>query len=199
MLEDDAMDHNDVEIIPGYMTRLKDTMDSFFSEKENENKLKKLIALLKECNTNKKTIYIIGNGGSSAIAEHAAIDFTKNAGLRAVSFSGIPLLTTYANDFGYENMFLKCIENHGLEDDVIIAISGSGTSANIINACKKAIEMRMKIVTLTGFERDNPLRKIGDINFWVNSKAFGYLEIIHGIILHYANDSIVGNEIYMIR
>jgi D-sedoheptulose 7-phosphate isomerase len=72
-------------------------------------------------------------------------------------------------------------------------------SKNIITACAQARKANMHIITLSGFNPDNDLRRVGDINFWVDSKAFGYLEILHGLILHWINDSIVGSEEYMIR
>ena len=128
-----------------------------------------------------------------------AIDFTKNAGLRALSLTGSPTITTFANDFGYENMFQKALEHYCKKGDVIIAISGTGTSKNILNACEYASKSNMQVISFSGFEKDNPLIKKGDINFWVESKAFGFLEITHNLLLHYICDAIIGKSEYMIR
>ena len=174
------------------------TISDFLKYKKNKVNLNKSVDLLKSTkNINK--IFIIGNGGSASIAEHLSIDFTKNAGLNAISFSSASTVTTFANDFGYENLFEKGLEHYSCHGDILIAISGTGTSKNIIKACKFARDNKMKIITLSGFSQNNPLSKLGDINFWVDSKAFGYLEIIHTLILHYINDTIIGSAEYMIR
>lgn len=186
-------------LIDGYYDRLDQVARAFFSDQKNIEGMNRCVELLKSTKQNNSAIYIIGNGGSAAIAEHAAIDFTKNAGLKALAISGSPMLTTFSNDYGYENVFKKAIEIFSNEDDVLIAISSSGCSENILNACKTARMKGLKIITLSGFEPNNPLRQLGDVNFWVDSNAFGFLEILHGLIIHYINDSIIGSEVYMIR
>ena len=186
-------------LIDGYYDKFDRIASSFFSNKENIESANECIKLLKSTKDNNSTIYIIGNGGSAAVAEHTAIDFTKNAGLKALAASGSPMLTTFSNDYGYDNVFKKFIELFTNEEDVLIAISSSGSSKNIINACREAKKRGLKVITLSGFKEDNPLRKLGDIDFWVSSKAFGYLEILHGLILHWMVDSIIGSEVYMIR
>jgi len=185
-------------VIEGYCERYVNLAKQFFNA-ENIKDIEKCIKILKNTNGSGSVIYFIGNGGSAAIAEHAAIDLTKNAGLKALAVSGSPMLTTFSNDYGYENVFKKAIEAFGKKGDILIAISSSGKSKNIINASKIAKKKGMQIITLSGFEAGNPLKKMGDINFWVNSKAFGFVEILHGFILHCINDSIIGSEIYMIR
>ena len=182
-----------------YFTNLKDTFNEFLGNSRNIECLNEAVKILENTRISNKTIYIIGNGGSSSIAEHIAIELTKNAGLRAMAFSGSPLLTTFSNDFGYDRVFQKAIEHFANEKDVLIAISGTGTSKNILNACLAAKKKNMEIITLSGFGINNPLRKVGDINFWVDSKAFGYIEMIHTIILHYCIDAIIGSAEYMIR
>ena len=169
------------------------------SEAENSANQNKTVELLESTKNTRSAIYLVGNGGSSAIAEHMAIDLTKNAALRAVAISGSPMLTTFANDYGYEKVFQKALESYADKGDVLIAISSSGNSMNILNACEAARKKEMKIITFSGFESDNLLRKKGDLNFWVDSKAFGYVEIIHNLLLHYINDAIIGSAEYIIR
>lgn len=181
-----------------YFDDFKLTISSFLKSEKNKDNLNKSVTLLKSTK-NKNKIFIIGNGGSASVAEHFAIDFTKNAGLNASSFSSASTVTTYANDFGYENLFKKGLEHYSTKGDILIAISGTGTSKNILKACKFARENNMKIITLSGFVSNNPLSNLGDINFWVDSKAFGFLEIIHSLLLHYINDAIIGSAEYMIR
>jgi len=143
-------------------------------------------------------ILLIGNGGSAAIAEHMSIDLTKNAGLRAITISSSPAITTFANDYGYDRVFQKGVEHYGCKDDVLVAISSSGVSKNILNACEEALRKQMAVITFSGFEQNNPLCTMGDINFWIDAKAFGYVEIIHNLLLHCINDMIVGKTEYKI-
>ncbi len=192
-----AQDNN--SLIDGYYDRFSQLSQSFFNDEKNIEDMNEVMRILKRAKENRSTIYIIGNGGSAAVAEHTAIDLTKNAGIRAMAISGSPMLTTFSNDYGYEKVFQKAIESFAEEGDVLVAVSSSGTSKNILNACKVARKKRLKIITLSGFKETNPLRALGDINLWVGSEAFGYLEILHGLILHYIIDSIIGSEIYMIR
>ena len=187
------------KLIEGYYTKFESLARQFFSEPKNIEGMNRSTQMLKATKKNKATIYVIGNGGSAAIAEHTAIDFTKNAGLKSLAISGSPMLTTFSNDYGYENVFKKAIEHFSEKGDILIAVSSSGASKNILNAYKTARKKGMEIITFSGFKEDNPLRSLGDINFWVDSKAFGFLEVLHGLILHYINDSIIGSEIYMIR
>ena len=168
-------------------------------DKTNQKALVAAIALVKATRTRKKKIILVGNGGSSAIAEHMAIDLTKNAGLRAIAISGTPMLTTFANDFGYDKVYQKGVEAFGDAGDVLIAISSGGTSRNILNAVAAARARKMKVITLSGFDADNPLRKTGDVNLWVSSRAFGYVEMVHNLLIHYINDAIIGKAEYMIR
>ena len=182
-----------------YFRDYEKVASAFLNDNGNRKNLHKAIRLLKDAKKSRVCVYLIGNGGSSAIAEHMAIDLTKNAGLRAMAFSGSPLLTTLSNDYGYERVFQKAIELLADKNSVLIAISSSGASKNILNACRAAREKGMKIITFSGFDSGNTLRKEGDINFWVDSRAFGYVELLHNLLLHYINDAIIGSVEYMIR
>lgn len=187
------------KFLEDYFVEYKKTIDSFLTSEENKEKLNEVMQFLKKTKEDNSVIYLIGNGGSSAIAEHMAIDLTKNAGLRALAISGSPMLTTFSNDYGYNKVFQKAIESFANKGDVLIAISSGGTSKNILNACRAAKKIGMKVITFSGFDSDNPLRKKGDINFWVDSRAFGYIEMIHNLLIHYINDAIIGKVEYMIR
>ena len=114
---------------------------------------------------------MVGNGGSASIASHLAVDFTKAAGVRSITFNESSLLTCFGNDYGYQNWVKKALEFYADKQDLIILISSSGNSKNIINGAKKAKEMNCKLVTFSGFSEDNGLNNLGDLNFWVNSKC----------------------------
>lgn len=143
-----------------------------------------------------KTI-VIGNGGSAAMASHVAVDLTKNAKIRCINFNESDLITCFANDYGYEKWVEQAINFYGDIDDVLIAISSSGTSRNIINGCLAAKNKSFsKIITLSGLNPDNELRKLGDINLWVNSMAYNHVENIHQLWLLTVVDLIIGKAEY---
>ena len=131
----------------------------------------------------KKKIIIAGNGGSAAMASHVTVDLTKTAGIRAVNFNEADLLTCFANDYGYENWVAKAMEFYADEGDLAILISSSGQSPNMLNGAKKAKEMKLPLVTLSGFRADNPLRTLGDVNLWIDSTAYNIVEMTHHVWL----------------
>ncbi|PCK88128.1 phosphoheptose isomerase [Rhizobium sophoriradicis] len=131
-----------------------------------------------------RKIIFIGNGGSAAIASHMATDYSKNGGLRAMAMNDGATLTCLSNDLGYENVFAKQIEMHANEGDLLIAISSSGRSESITKAVRTAREKRGAVITLSGFAPGNPLRALGDLNFYVASDQYGYVEIAHLAICH---------------
>jgi len=136
--------------------------------------------ILVENNKNNKKTIIFGNGGSAAIASHFSVDLTKNAKVRCFNFNESDLITCFSNDYGYEKWVEKAVEFYGDEGDVLIIISASGKSQNMINGCQAAKRKKFsKIITFTGIDKNNPVAKHGDINFWINSKAYNYIENIH--------------------
>jgi len=136
-------------------------------------------------------VIIAGNGGSAAMASHVAVDFTKAAGIRAINFNEADLITCFANDYGYENWLAKAVEAYGDPGDLVILISSSGRSPNIINAASYAKQHGFPLVTLSGFDSDNPLRSLGDINLWVDSKSYNIVEMTHHIWLLSVVDYII--------
>lgn len=141
-----------------------------------------------------KKAMLIGNGGSASIASHIATDLLKNANIAAVAFNDPSLLTCLSNDLGYEYVFQKPIEILARSGDVLFAISSSGKSVNILNAARIAKEKKCFIVTFSGFDKENPLRLMGTINFYVPSFSYGYVEIIHLAACHLIADSLTGHK-----
>lgn len=139
-------------------------------------------------------IMIIGNGGSAGIASHMAIDYSKNGGLYAMTLTDASAVTCLSNDYGYEYVFSKQIEYHGRKGDVLIAISSSGKSQNILNAVKAAKTLGCHVITFSGFEVKNPLSQAGDLNFFVNSKEYGFVEVAHLSLGHAMLDYIIQQE-----
>ena len=140
-------------------------------------------------------VYLIGNGGSAAVASHIYNDFCNVGGLRAVTLHEPALLTCFSNDYGYEHAYSTMLEKTARKNDLLIAISSSGQSKNIINA---AIAMRARqatVITLTGFSVNNPLRTIGELNYWVDSKSYGLVEIAHLFTLHHWSDCLANQSL----
>jgi len=144
----------------------------------------------------KGKILIFGNGGSSAIASHVSVDLTKNARIKAINFNEADLITCFSNDYGYERWIEKAIDFYADYKDIIVLISSSGRSKNMINACKAAKRKRIKVVSFTGHSRNNPLSKKGNLNLWVNSKAYNFVENTHQIWLLAICDLIIGKREY---
>ena len=157
-------------------------------------KTKKLIEvaeIISNKNLDGKKIIIAGSGGTASIASHISVDLIKSAKIRCLNFNEPNLITCFSNDFGYENWIKEALNIYASANDIIILISSSGKSMNMINAAKKSKEIGMKLITFTGFNIDNPLRKYGDLNFWVDSKNYNFVEMTHHIWLVSIVDFIV--------
>ena len=136
-------------------------------------------------------LMFIGNGASASIASHMATDCWKNGGIRAVAFNDSSLLTCISNDYGYKYVFEKPIEMFADNGDILLAISSSGKSENILKGVHAAKSKECNVITLSGFKDDNPLSVMGDYNFYVPSQEYGFVEIIHHSICHSILDSII--------
>lgn len=152
------------------------------------------IALINKCSDSGKKIMFIGNGASAAISSHMATDFWKNGAVKAVAFNDSSLLTCISNDYGYQYVFEKPIEMFAEKGDILIAISSSGRSENIIKGGRMALYKGCKLITLSGFEENNTLRSLGHINFYVPSSSYGPVEIIHQAICHCILDILIENK-----
>ncbi|KAB2939993.1 MAG: SIS domain-containing protein [Hyphomicrobium sp.] len=133
--------------------------------------------------TSGNKVILIGNGGSAAVASHHAIEFLKNGGIRALALNDAAALTALSNDFGYANVFSQQLKTQGVPGDMLIAISSSGQSVNILKAVEAARTNGMKVATLSGFQPDNLLRGRGDVNFYVNSNEYGFVEVAHHALI----------------
>lgn len=146
---------------------------------EFKSAISETIDFLFQTNRNGGKVIFMGNGGSAAIASHAAVDLTKVGKLRAINFNESNLITCYANDYGYENWLYEALTSHADKKDLIILISSSGESRNIINAATWSIENNINTVTFSGFSSTNRLRNLGNTNFYVNSNSYNHVEITH--------------------
>jgi len=131
----------------------------------------------------KNKIILAGNGASSNISGHIAVDLTKSAKIRAVNFNEPGLITCFANDYGYEYWLKKALEFYSIPGDILILISSSGNSKNIIKAAKVSKKLKLNLITLSGFNKKNQLHNKGMVNFFVNSSNYNVVESTHLIIL----------------
>jgi D-sedoheptulose 7-phosphate isomerase len=130
-------------------------------------------------------IYFIGNGGSAGMASHMAADACKNGHLRAIAFNDASLLTATGNDTSYDQVFSLPLQRLGRRGDLVVAISSSGNSPNIVRGLEVSRELGIESITLTGMRGDNRARSLGDLNFYVDRPRYGWVESAHQVILHY--------------
>lgn len=146
------------------------------------------LSLLKAVINHSRHIILLGNGGSNAITCHIAQDYTKALKKRAICFGDSSRLTCYANDYGWEMAYAKFLEEFSDPDSLVILISSSGNSQNIINCAQYCVDNNLKMITLSGFSSDNKLKtSYSDnslIHFYVNSHDYGIVECLHELILH---------------
>ena len=149
-----------------------------------EDSFSTTVKMINSSNKNGSKVYFIGNGGSASIASHMAVDFWKNGGIKAGCFSDASMITCISNDFGFEYIFEKSILGTCNTNDIIFAISSSGNSINIHKGVQTSLDLGCKVVTLSGFSSENKLRSMGDVNFYVPSKFYGFVELVHTSICH---------------
>ena len=143
------------------------------------------VRLTHEGQTRGQHLYLAGNGASAMMASHFAADACKNGGLSAMAFNDAALLTATANDVAFEEVFALPLRRLARAGDLLITISSSGNSPNILRALETAKSMSIQIVTLTGMCADNRARGLGDLNFYVPARRYGWVECAHQLVLHY--------------
>lgn len=139
-------------------------------------------------------LFFIGNGGSSAIASHMTVDFMKNGGMNTYSLYDNAVTTCMGNDYGYAHIFSRPMEFLVRENDLVVAISSSGNSENILNAIETARGKKASVITFTGFQPDNRAKGLGDINVYVPCEKYGIVESIHNLILQQIVDLIMERD-----
>ncbi|MBR1390976.1 MAG: SIS domain-containing protein [Lachnospiraceae bacterium] len=140
------------------------------------------------------TIFFIGNGGSAAIACHMTADFLKNGGMNTCSLYNSSVITCLGNDYGYEYVFSKQLEMLMKEGDLLVAISSSGNSPNIVKAIETAKEKKGRVVSFTGFQADNTAKSMSHVSIYVPCEKYGMVESIHNVMLQQAVDTIMERE-----
>jgi len=144
----------------------------------------RMMAQARATHTAGNKLIFVGNGGSAAIASHMATDYSMNGGVRSLALNDGSMVTCLGNDLGYEQIFAKQIELYARKGDLLVAISSSGRSANIVQAVIAARKACCAVITFTGFTAENPLRRLGDLNFYIASERYGFVEIGHLTLCH---------------
>lgn len=171
-----------------------------FIEKEEtssltfEEGMQELVAMFSAIKLEGKQTFFIGNGGSSAIASHMTADFMKNGGMRTCNLYDNAVTTCMGNDYGYESIFSKPLKFLLDEGDLLVAISSSGNSQNIINAIEVAEEQKARVITFTGFKENNRVKRLGDFNVYVPIEHYGIVESIHNLLLQQIVDVILERD-----
>lgn len=165
----------------------KEAHNQVFDSPETQAAIEQSLELLKGA----KRIFFIGNGGSNAVCSHMMEDYAKMGRFQTHTFSDPAMLTCYANDYGYENAFKEWLAVYFEEGDLLVAISSSGNSMNIINAVDYAKSKSGKVIACSGFKPDNKLRSKGDVSFYVPAESYGIVECLHHTLLHIVLDEYV--------
>jgi D-sedoheptulose 7-phosphate isomerase len=131
-----------------------------------------------------RRFFFIGNGASATMAEHFGFDAMQNGGLKTVNFAESAYLTALSNDLSFADVFSLKLERLAEPGDVLVSISSSGNSPNVVRALEQAGTLGLRRVTLSAMKADNKSRALGDLSIWVPAKTYGMAESAHSAILH---------------
>ena len=185
----------DKEFLKNYWKRYQEI---FINSKNNDDILTLKNTINETYNSGGKLIFV-GNGASASLCSHAATDFTKQAKIKSIAFNDHNLITALSNDYGYESWVAKAIEFYSDNNDMLIFISVSGESKNLINGIDFAKKNKLKTASLTGSKENNTLRSKSDASLWVDSKAYNIVESIHTIWITLIIDMFVGDPEYTVN
>lgn len=159
--------------------------------------LDQLTTLMRDIRAQGKKIIFAGNGASAATASHCALDLTTHAGIRSICCHDAALLTCLANDYGFDQLFARALQYYADPGDLVVLISASGRSQNLLQAASYAVQHELSLATLTGFHGNNPLAEMGAVNLAVPSKAYNIIEGIHQLWLLAICDRLIGRTEYL--
>lgn len=139
--------------------------------------------------------FFCGNGASATMAEHMSHDWFQNAKINTYTCSETAHITAISNDVSYDDVFAYRIERVMSEKDILVTISSSGNSRNVIRAIEEARKKGSFIITVSGKSKENKSCQMGDLNFYVPLDTYGLVESSHAVLLHSALDAFL--EKYM--
>lgn len=175
----------------GYIQEIKDVLDGMIVTDrygnviDSDEGLNQWVEKAKKVRDEDNGVFFFaGNGASATMAEHFSHDCTQNAGIISFTNSETSALTAISNDISFEEVFSTKISKLLSEKDVLVTISSSGNSPNIIKAIEAARSKGAFVVTLSGKGADNRSRQMGDINFYIPADTYGLVESAHAVLLH---------------
>jgi D-sedoheptulose 7-phosphate isomerase len=186
---------NNIKFLSNYNQKISSLIKSVINQKDIYNETIKKIKKIKK---NKKKVIIFGNGGSASTASHFSTDLTKNARIKSINFNESNLITCFSNDYGFENFVSQALNEYANKGDLVILLSVSGESKNLINASRFCKKKKIELITFTGKKNNNSLvrsNKTG-VNLYINSNSYNIVEICHHLILLSIVDNIIGKENY---
>lgn len=148
------------------------------------------LAFIDSVRSRERQAFFIGNGASSTMSSHYAADIGKLACMRTQAFTDAALLTATANDVSFERIYADPLKRQALPGDLLIAISSSGNSGNILAAVDEAHNLGCHVFTVSAMQASNQLRVMGHLNFYVDASTYGLAESAHAAALHYLTDII---------
>jgi D-sedoheptulose 7-phosphate isomerase len=143
------------------------------------------VELSRAVNERGNTQYFIGNGGSATIASHIAADACKNGRMRALAFNDVAMMTATSNDLAFDQVFSLPLARLAKPGDLVVSISSSGNSPNIVKGLEQARAIPLHVVTLSGWNADNKSRSLGELNFYIGAARYGWVESAHLLVLHF--------------
>lgn len=173
-----------------YITEINDYLrDASFTAADGEplsqmRGMETLLEHTRQVSNRDGMLFFAGNGASATMSEHMSHDFFQNGAIRTATCSETAHLTAISNDLSFEDVFAYRINRIMGERDLLVAVSSSGNSPNIVKAIHAARERGSKIVTFTGLAPDNRARHLGDLNVYVPAKTYGTVESAHAVLLH---------------
>lgn len=173
-----------------YFEDIKEALNQLIATDGNGNvldtdeALEKWVDVCEEKRRERGMFFFCGNGASATMAEHMSHDCFQNADFLTQTCSETSHITAISNDVSYEDVFAYRIGKMLKETDMLITISSSGNSPNVIKAIKTAKELGVFVVTVSGKKEDNQSRKLGDLNFYVPLETYGMVESAHAVLLH---------------
>jgi len=183
-----------------YIDRIQDALSRMAVTSDNGDVLDHETGLSRWCEWTRKvkrearTMFFIGNGASAMMASHMAVDSSKNGGVRSLAFNDAALLTAVSNDIAYDQSFAFPLKRFADNGDLLITISSSGNSPNVIEAITVAREIGLQVVTLSGMKPQNRSRQLGDLNFYIPAATYGLVESCHQTLLHCWLDKFMEEE-----
>jgi len=163
-------------------------------ELDSERGMTRWLDVTREVKHANATMYFVGNGASAMMSSHMAADASKNGGFRSQAFNDTALMTAVSNDIAYEECFASPLRRFADRGDILVTISSSGDSPNIIRSIEAGRELGLYIITLTGMKPGNRSRRMGDLNFYIPAVTYGQVEVSHQAILHFWLDRFIEED-----